>query len=157
MKISMLVDFQILKNGIPLDKHDVTSLSLGGYWFIIDGKGVPFDWDAFECNEEDSVFSLETGYGYMFNDFELSDCYDEDYEALGFSRENITPKFLASVECIKEFHVNFINADDEEIDLGFNDDEQYKIKILEMIFIDVETEQKYKVKQKVLDEYNNRI
>lgn len=161
MKISMLVDFQILQkiNGeyIPISKKKVDSLSIGGYYFIINGKAVPFDWDAFEGDEENNIFSFETGYGFMFNDFELSDCYDEDYEALGISRENITARFLASAERIDEFHINFINENGDEVDLGNNNDEDYRIKILEIVFVDIETEKEYKVEQKVLDDYNKGI
>ena len=157
MKISMYAKFQILKNIngslTPLTKEDADSVSIGGYYFIINGKEIPFDWDAFSGNEENGIFEFDTGYGW-FNDFELSDCYDEDYEKLGMVREDITAEFLASVEEIGEFHINFIDVDGNEIDLGYNDDEQYKIKLVEIIFTDMETEKEYKVKQEVLDEYN---
>ena len=158
MKISMYAKFQILKNIngslTPLTKEDTDSVSIGGYYFIINGKEIPFDWDAFSGNEENGIFEFDTGYGFIFNDFELSDCYDEDYEKLGMTREDITAEFLASVEEIGEFHINFIDVDGNEIDLGYNDDEQYKIKLVEIIFTDMETEKGYKVKQEVLDEYN---
>ena len=158
MKISMYAKFQILKNIngslTPLTKEDADSVSIGGYYFIINGKEIPFDWDAFSGNEENGIFEFDTGYGFIFNDFELSDCYDEDYEKLGMTREDITAEFLASVEEIGEFHINFIDVDGNEIDLGYNDDEQYKIKLVEIIFTDMETEKGYKVKQEVLDEYN---
>ena len=154
----MYAKFQILKNIngslTPLTKEDTDSVSIGGYYFIINGKEIPFDWDAFSGNEENGIFEFDTGYGFIFNDFELSDCYDEDYEKLGMTREDITAEFLASVEEIGEFHINFIDVDGNEIDLGYNDDEQYKIKLVEIIFTDMETEKGYKVKQEVLDEYN---
>ena len=157
MKISMYAKFQILKNIngslTPLTKEDADSVSIGGYYFIINGKEIPFDWDAFSGNEENGIFEFDTGYGW-FNDFELSDCYDEDYEKLGMVREDITAELLASVEEIGEFHINFIDADDNEVDLGFNDDEQYKIKLVEIIFTDLENDKGYKVKQEVLDKYN---
>ncbi len=155
MKISMYAKFQILNgDSTPLTKEDADGLSIGGYYFIINGKEIPFDWDAFSGDEEDSVFEFDTGYGFLFNDFELSDCYDEDYEKLGITREEITAEFLASVERIEEFHINFITANDDEVDLGYNDNKQYKIKIVEIIFTDITTEEEYKVKQEVLDEYN---
>lgn len=159
MKISMCVTFQILenKNGrlIPLSKKEVTSLSIGGYYFVINGKEIPFDWDAFCGDEEDNIFEFETGYGFLFNDFELSDCYDEDYETLGIVRENMTAAYLASVDEITEFHVNFINENNKECDLGTNRDiERYKIKLLEIIFTDVETQTDFKVMQEAIDKYN---
>lgn len=154
MKISMNVDLQILYNGVPLNKRTANSVSIGGYYFIINGNEIPFDWDAFAGDEENNIFSFQTGYGFLFDDFELSDCYDEDYEALNLTRESITAEFLASVEKINEFHINFINENDKEIDLGYNDDEQYKIKIMLIEFVDVNTGNVYKVNQNVIDKYN---
>ena len=157
MRISMYAKFQILqnKNGnlIPLGKEETQGLCIGGYYFIINGMEVPFDWDAFSGSEENNIFEFETGYGW-FNDFELSDCYDGDYAKLGITREKITAEFLASVERINEFHMDFEDGDGNEIDLGWNDDEEYKIMLLEIIFTDLNTGEEYKVKQEVLDEYN---
>lgn len=157
MKMSMYVKFQLFEQQrgvlVPLTIVDVPSLSLGGYCFIINGNAIPFDWDAFSGSEEDGIFEFETGYGW-FNDFELPDYYDDEYQKLGLSREDITAEFLASVERIDEIHINFVNANDEEIDLGCNDDEQYKINLLDIVITDMETEKEYKVKQSVLDKFN---
>ena len=162
MKISMGAVFQILenKNGqlVPLSKKEVSSLSIGGYYFVIQGKEVPFDWDAFCGDEEDNVFEFETGYGFVWNDFEVSDCYDEDYERLGILRENITAAYLASVDDITEFHINFINENDEECDFGTNKDiERYKVKLLEISFTNVETGDGFDVRQEVLDRFNKGV
>jgi hypothetical protein len=159
MKISMYTTFHILenKNGklVPLSKKEVSSLSIGGYYFVINGKEIPFDWDAFCGDEEDNIFEFETGYGFLFNDFELSDCYDEDYEVLGIARENITAAYLSSVDEITEFHINFIDEDGDECDLGSNASiERYKIKLLEITFTNVDTGDGYDVRQEVLDRFN---
>lgn len=159
MKISMYTTFHILENKneklIPLSKKEVTSLSIGGYYFVINGKEIPFDWDAFCGDEEDNIFEFETGYGFLFNDFELSDCYDEDYETLGIARENITAAYLSSVDEITEFHINFIDEDGDECDLGSNASiERYKIKLLEITFTNVDTGDGYDVRQEVLDRFN---
>ena len=157
MKMSMHIRFQLFEQQrgilVPLTKDEVLSLSLGGYCFSISGKEIPFDWDAFEGNEEDGIFEFDTGYGW-FNDFELTDCYDAEYNKLGLTREDITAEFLASADCINEVHINFVNANDEEIDLGYNDDEQYKINLLDITITDLETNIEYKVKQLVLDNFN---
>lgn len=157
MRISMYIKFQILKNSTPLTKESVQCLSLGGYEFIINGKEVPFDWDAFCGNEENGIFEFDTGYGFLFNDFEIADCFDEEYANIGLTKEDITAEFLASAEKIIEIHMNFENEIDEEIDLGYNDDEQYKINVMEIIFTDLATDKEYKVKQEVLDEYNKEV
>lgn len=162
MKISMYAKFQILenKNGklIPLSKKEVTSLSIGGYYFVIQGKEIPFDWDAFCGDEEDNIFNFTTGYGFAWNDFELSDCYDEYYELLGIAREDITAAYLASVDDITEFHINFIDKDGDECDLGSNESiEQYKIKLLEISFTNAETGDCFDVRQEVLDRFNKGV
>ncbi len=158
MKISMYIKFQLFakENGnlIMLTKENTDGLSIGGYYFIINGKEIPFDWDAFAGNEEDGIFEFETGYGW-YNDFELSDCYDGDYEELGISRKDITAEFLASVEEIKEVHMNFIDENDNECDFGWNEEnESFKIKLLEVSFSDLDDLEKYTVNQTVLDKFN---
>lgn len=159
MEIMMDATFQILenKNGklIPLSKKEVSSLSIGGYYFVIQGKEIPFDWDAFCGDEEDNVFNFTTGYGFAWNDFNLSDCYDEDYAELGITREDITAEYLASVDEITEFHINFIDEDDDECDLGSNGSiDQYKIKLLKIVFTNVDTGDSFEVRQDVLDKFN---
>ena len=161
MKISMYIKFQLFtkENGnlIMLTKENTDGLSIGGYYFIIDGKEIPFDWDAFSGSEEDGVFEFETGYGW-FNDYDLSECYNEDYDQLGISKSDITAEFLASVEQIKEVHMNFLDENGEECDFGWNEDaEDFKIKLLEIIFIDMDNEKEYKINQDVLDKFNEGV
>lgn len=166
MEISMLVDFQIIqkKDGkeIPLSNNEAVSVSIGGFSFEIDGEAIPFDWDAFSGNERNKVFQFQTGRGFLWNDYEISECYDETYEEIGINKEDITAKFLASTTHIDEFYVDFEDVNGDTQQLGEccqnnDDDEQYKIKILEMKFIDINTEDEYYVKQDVLDDYNNGI
>ena len=161
MKISMYIKFQLFakENGnlIMLTKENTDGLSIGGYYFIIDGKEIPFDWDAFSGSEEDGVFEFETGYGW-FNDYDLSECYDEDYDQLGISRADITAELLASVEQIKEVHMNFLDENGEECDFGWNEDaEDFKIALLEISFAEVESDKEYKVRQEVLDKFNEGV
>lgn len=157
----MYIKFQLFakENGnlIMLTKENTDGLSIGGYYFVINGKEIPFDWDAFSGSEEDGVFEFETGYGW-FKDFELSDCYDSDYDQLGISRADITAEFLASVEQIKEVHMNFLDENGEECDFGWNEDaEDFKIKLLEVSFAEVEGDKEYKVRQEVLDKFNEGV
>ena len=161
MKISMYIKFQLFakENGnlIMLTKENTDGLSIGGYCFVINGKEIPFDWDAFSGTEEDGIFEFETGYGW-FKDFDLSECYDEDYDQLGISRADITAEFLASVEQIKEVHMNFLDENGEECDFGWNEDaEDFKIKLLEIAFMDLDNDKEYKVSQDVLDKFNEGV
>ena len=161
MRISMCIRFQLFAkedgNLVMLTKEKTGGLSIGGYYFVIDGEEIPFDWDAFSGDEAEGVFEFETGYG-LFNDFELSECYDSDYKQLGISRADITAEFLASVEKIKEIHMNFIDDNGDECDFGWNEDEEdFKIKLLEVSFSDLDNLEKYTVNQEVLDKFNEGV
>ena len=163
MKIFMTSKFKLfeLENGVykPLNKNLVDGLCVGGFSFTVDGKSVSFDWDAFMCNEEDSVFTYESGYGFLFNDHELSDCFEDDWAAIGLSRSDITPEFLASASAIEDFHINFVDACDDEVDLG--DNVQYgsenqlecKIELINISFAD-EDGSEYVMKDDVLKRFN---
>lgn len=158
MKISMYIKFRLFAkdNGglTQLTKEETNGLSIGGYCFVIDGKEISFDWDAFSGGEEDGIYEFETGYGW-FNDFELSDCYDYHYKELGISKDDITAQFLSSAEQINEIHMNFVDANDDECDFGWNENEEdFKIELLEIILTDLATEQEYKVRQEVIDKFN---
>lgn len=161
MRISMCLRFQLFakENGnlTMLTKENTDGLSIGGYYFVINGKEIPFDWDAFSGDEENGVFEFETGYG-LYNDFELSDCYDSDYEQLGISRDDLTAELLASPEQIKEVHMNFVDENGDECDFGWNEDsEDFKIKLLEVSFSDLDNLEKYTVNQEVLDKFNEGV
>lgn len=161
MKISMYIKFQLFakENGnlTMLTKEKTNGLSIGGYYFVINGKDIPFDWDAFSGDEEDGIFEFETGYGW-FKDFEISDCYDSDYEQLGISRKDLTAEFLASVEQIKEVHMNFVDDNGDECDFGWNEDtEDFKIKLLMVTFSDIDNDKEYIVRQEVLDKFNEGV
>jgi hypothetical protein len=158
----MLVDFQILKNVngnfVPITNEEATSVSIGGFSFEIGEYTIPFDWAAFSGSERDKVFSFETGTGWFWNDYEIADCYDEEYEEIGIKKEDITAEFLASVSHIDEFFVNFDDVDGREHGIGWyadnTDEAQYKINLLKMSFLDLEAETECPVKQEVLDVYN---
>ena len=162
MKISMLVDFQILQkiNGeyIPLSNKEAQAVSIGGFGFEIDGNSVLFDWDVFYGVEHNKVFQFQTGHGMFFDDYEISDCYDESFEEIGMSREDVTAEFLASVEHINEFYVDFEDINGNKCGCGEcnenGNNEKYRIKILEMVFVDMKTEEEYKVNQEVIEAYN---
>lgn len=162
MKISMIVDFQILekrnKKYVPVTKDNISCLSVGGFTFEIGDNAVPFDWDASSGDEENGIFHFETGWGPFFNDFELTDCFDDDYEEMGIKREDISAEFLASVHHIQEFFLGFDDENGDECTAGWYSDNAkdsfYKVKLLSMAFEDIETTEHYQVPNEVLDGYN---
>lgn len=158
----MIVSFQILKNNngnfIPLSNKEAQAVSIGGYSFEIEDYMIPFDWDAFYGSEENNTFHFETGRGIFFNDYEISDCYDEIYEEIGITKEEITAEFLASTTHIEEFFVYFDDSDGMDHGLGWYidnvDDSQYKINIIEMSFLDMDANIEHLVAREVLNRYN---
>lgn len=163
--ISMIGSFQILKKQdkefVPLTSDDVFSMSVGGYSFEINEDLIPFDWDAFSASEEDGVFSFETGRGPFFNDYEIPDYWDEEYKEIGITREEITAEFLASVGHIEDFFVNFDDSDGKEHGIGWFADNvnssQYKVNILDLAFVNVETADEYPVSKEVVNKYNHGV
>lgn len=158
----MVGKFQILEKRkgkfAPLTSDDVFNLSIGGYSFEIHDDLIPFDWDAFSCNEENGIFGFETGRGPFFNDYEIPDYFDEEYEEIGLTREEITAEFLASTESIEDFFVNFDDHNGKEHGIGWCVDNvnssQYKINIIELSFVDVKTLAEYPVSKEVISKYN---
>lgn len=156
MEISMQVEFNILKNNVQLTRQEIEGLSIGGYSFVINDNLIPFDWDAFSGNESKNGFRFHTGYGF-FNDFELSDCYEDDYAELGLTREDITAEFLASVEKIDEFNVEFYDGEDDIIIGDNKGSSEYKINIISMAFLDMDNDKLYDVANNVIAEFNKGV
>lgn len=165
MKIAMTGSFQILKKQakefIPLTSDDVQNMSIGGYSFEINEDLIPFDWDAFSPSEENGIFSFTTGKGPFFNDYEIPDYWDEEYKEIGITREEITAEFLASVNHIEEFFVNFDDRDGKEHGIGWCadnvNDSQYKVSLIEIIFVEVNTGKEYPVSKEVINKYNHGV
>jgi hypothetical protein len=162
MKIAMIGDFQILKKQgkefVPQTFDNVKCMSIGGYSFDVNGDSIPFDWDAFTATEENGVFSFTTGKGPFFNDYEIPDYWDEEYNEIGITREEITAEFLASVSHIEDFFVNFDDSDGKEHGIGWFADNvnssQYKVNILDLAFVNVETADEHPVSKEVINRYN---
>lgn len=119
-------------------------MSFGGYCFDIPINGkihrVNFDFPGDGVSiQEDGTVILEAGAETMFgkNDC-LDDCYDEEYNAQGISRADLTASTLASAKKIEDFKIDC----DGEIDF----------QILSIMFVD--DMGTYKVSRDVIDAYN---
>lgn len=166
MKIWMIAKFRLLreKDGKLeiMNKRDVNGLSVGGFVFTIGDKEVPFDWDAFVCDEDDGVFTYESGYGFAFNDFEIPDYFDGEWAEIDLSRSDITPAFLASASEIDDFYINYLDKDKNgkeiEVGVGSNSDPDIpvKIQLLEIRFED-EEDNRYDVNESVIKAFNTGI
>lgn len=163
MKMSLMADFRLYEKEFErpnvyraLTKDDVEGLSVGGFAFVVDGKQIPFDWDAASCSEEKGVFHLETGYGPVFNDFEIPDYWDDEYAKMGLTRDQITAEFLASATKIDEFFINAYDHDDSEIQIGDNTeaDSQYFVELLSITLEERDTGKTYDVADDVIKAFN---
>lgn len=113
----MLKMFVVLEGQIGgLSIKDYTKsdkgLGFGGYCFQIPINGnvmnIPFDFQGFAANvQDDGTLLLEAGADTFFgHNGELDDCYDQEYEKLGITRDDLTAKVLASVMQIEEFVID---------------------------------------------------
>ncbi len=163
MKMSLIADFRLYEREFErpnvyrqLNKEDINNLSVGGFTFVVDGKSVPFDWDAGSTQEQDGVFHFESGYGPVFNDFEIPDYWDEEYKEMGLTREQITAEFLASATKIEEFFVNAYDLSEEELQIGDNTetDSRYFVELLAVTLEERDTGKTFNVDENVIKSFN---
>lgn len=164
MKISMIANFQLYFK-VPetgdyklLTKEDFDSLSPGGFEFVVDGKTIPFDWDAQSTSEENGVFHYESGYGPFFNDFEIPDYWEEEYKEAGIKHEDITAEFLSKASEIRDFYINFaLKGEDGDTGIGSNEDPNtdFFLKLINIAFEERETGRMFNVSDEVIKTFNN--
>lgn len=111
----------------------------GGYCFVVDGKEVPFDWNALSAACDGSCVMIETGCSCFFDDFNISDNYDEALLEVGLTRYDLTAEFLSQCEEIWEFACE---GGDVLIDY--------------IAFFD-ENNKEYRVRDEVVRKYNEKV
>lgn len=126
------------------------NLDIGDFAFRINGKSIPFGFDADGYNvSEDNIVSYETGKGPFFNNCNISDdIFDEDYAKLSMTREDINAPFLASADGIEEFYLYIEGEHGKEV--------PFVPELLSICFSD-ENGTQYPVRQEVLTNYNDAI
>lgn len=154
--MKMVMRYEVSFIGKNFDE-EFNYLDLGGYYFLINGKEIPFDFEAYAYGIEDDkrgrnegrdpnriYMSYESGKGLAFSEYEVDSCYDHEYEKLGLTKEDITAEFLASTEKIIEL---YLDSENETKDL----------RIESMSFEDVSTEEIYEVPKEVLQNYEHGV
>lgn len=108
MKITALlsgINFNSLKDRMYID-------DIGGFIFTVNINNsiieIPFDFTSYTANITSGGDLLITSGD------ELDECYNEEYKKLGISIELLSAKLLASAVEINEFHINFVELDDNE-------------------------------------------
>ena len=139
----------------PLNKNNACDFSVGGFTFEINGRSVPFDFNATASNVENGVIRYESGCGPFFNSHNLDDCYDDSYEKLGIERSSLTASILASTMKIEDFHVTVWDSEGKECDVGDNNDPQadLRLEIIEIEFAD-KNAAGYTVSADVIERFN---
>lgn len=149
--MKMIMRYQVSFDCDIFDKEK-DYIDLGGYTFIVDGKEIPFDFEAhgYSLNIENGRVYLEyeSGRGFAFNEYDVDSCFDEEYEKLGLTRDDITAEFLASTTKINELYIA-VYCNDELYEL---DSKNFKIDYIE--FIDYNTNEIFKVDNDVLQNIN---
>jgi hypothetical protein len=161
----MRASFRILKNSgfnsyEPITKSSIDGVVVpGSFQFRINNKNVPFDFNAFNCEEKDGVFKYETGRGLLFNEYEISEDFDEMLSEENLTRSDLTPQFLSSVSEIIEFGVDFAESEDVDEPSWIGDNTRlnapYKIEILAISFIDIQSDKEYFVSESVINNFNS--
>lgn len=149
--MKMIMRYQVSFDCDIFDKEK-DYIDLGGYSFVVDDKDVPFDFEAYgyDIDVADGRVSLEyeSGRGFAFNEYDVNSCFDEEYEKLSLTRDDITAEFLASTTKISEFYIA-VYCNDELYEL---DSKNFKIDYIE--FIDYDTDKTFKVDNDVLQNIN---
>lgn len=157
--VIMCADYKIhFKNGDDMfalyEEDRITSFCAGGFDFTINGKSIPFDFDAACSSIHKDYVHFESGRGALFNDYSISEDFKEWIEENGTPFDSITAEFLSKATSIEEFFVNF-ELDNEEWQKGDNldPDMDFTIEILSISFYD-ENDNEYKVADEVIKKFN---
>lgn len=151
--VYMSADFEItLPQPLDLVTHS-DNISVGGFFAIVNGRGIPFDFDVTSCDVEkinDTQYKChyESGEGGYFKDPYISDCYTTEYLQMGLEREDITADFLASASELREFYVVCWDEQNHEIMPS-------AVRISDITFLNG-TLQEFPVAQPVIDAFNAR-
>lgn len=151
--VYMSADFEItLPQPLDLVTHS-DNISVGGFFAIVNGRGIPFDFDVTSCDVEkinDTQYKChyESGEGGYFKDPYISDCYTTEYLQMGLEREDITADFLASASELREFYVVCWDEQNNEIMPS-------AVRISDITFLNG-TLQEFPVAQPVIDAFNAR-
>lgn len=151
--VHMSADFEItLPQPLDLVTHP-DNISVGGFFAIVNGRGIPFDFDITSCDVEkinDTQYKChyESGEDGYFKDPYISDCYTTEYLQMGLDREDITADFLASASELREFYVVCWDKQSNEIMPS-------AVRISDITFLNG-TLQAFSVAQPVIDAFNAR-
>ena len=168
MSLKMYAQYKVLKKDNQTNNYkyltgkDIPDLPFpGAFGFTINGDDIPFDfYESTTTFYRDDLFATIMGAGeFVYGD--LTEDYDDVYEDMGISREDLTPEFLASVTDIYEFFLNFEDKDGDEFDAGtyeenVSDESLFRTELIRISFVD-ERGEEFFVSKEALDKFNGKF
>ena len=150
-EITMNYKFRV----VPKDGSDITYASCGGFCFNIrhpkTGEliALRFDFDAAGVrNTEGFDCEYESGRGPMFNELHISKDFEDEYEELGLTVDDITAELLSKAESIEEM---FVMIDTKE---GGEEAPYSEYVVEEIVLSDGEND--YEVSKEVITAFNEK-
>ncbi|MBQ7818603.1 MAG: hypothetical protein IJ341_02780 [Bacteroidales bacterium] len=162
-KVSMELDFAIIvqdENGSHLLENDeLMSLTAGGFEFVIDDKEIPFDFEDYclsesvldNGNKEKGLWAYTGGEGGFCKSYKLDECYDEDYEKIGISRDMLSAEYLSKVSKINEIFVEWQILNFDEYDIT---SKNVVLLVQNLAFVDIDSNTRYNVSNDVIRDFN---
>lgn len=143
---------KVIMHGIFLARFEepidlaTEKLSFEGFEVRTVKGDIPFDFDACsydyeKVSDREYKITYQSGRGEFFNDSDVSEDFDEAYEELCLTREDVTAKLLAFASAVTEAN---ITCSDENVD--------FTCEILSMTFTD-ESGTEYSVDESVLKNF----
>ena len=127
---------------------------LGGYTFKIKEMEVPFDFHSYayncEYDKDNSRMCLayESGKGVAYNEYEIDECYNDEYKKLKLDKNAITAEFLSKVDEILEIEIDYSCV--------FLKEKLEDIKFEYITFEDLATGKIYSVDSNVVKQFNKK-
>lgn len=132
-----------------LEGNNIASVYTGGFNFTVNGKDIPFDFDASGTHKQiTGEWFYESGYGAFFNEFVISDVYDNELCKIGVNPFKIDAKMLASATFINEFYVEALDNSGEELSV--------RVQLVDIYFDDRDSGERYYVNKDVVEDFNQR-
>ena len=124
-------------------------IDIGGFEVKVDGYefAIPFDFEA-TCltHNPDGTYSYGNWDGFLFKEFDVDPCHEEDWALNGHKKEDITASLLASASEITDFYFSVSDVWDNEVECS-----------LELVSIEFSNEEQkvFSISQNVIDKFNN--
>lgn len=122
---------------------------VGGFEIEVDGKTVPFDFEATAMRvEKDGTCVFGNYEGFLERIYDVDPCHEDIWEEQGLEKEDITAELLASADKLTEFYLGIYCYDDTSI--------PYSLKVKDMLFTN-ENDETFSIDPSVLDDFNRHF